>query len=57
MTNDEMKILLAVTTQDIIEFQKVLREKIKRSFSDKEVSALLVVATTDNKTISKHAEI
>ena len=54
-TNDEMNILLVVTTQDILEFQKVSREQIKPSFSDKEVSTLLIVATTDKKTISKHA--
>ena len=46
-----------VTTQDVLEFQKVPREQIKTSLVDKEVSTLLVVATTDKKTISKHAEI
>ena len=56
-TNDEMNILLVVTTQDILEFQKVPREQIKTSLSDKEVSILLVVATTYKKTISKHAKI
>ena len=52
-----MKILLVVTTQDVLEFQKVLREQIKTSLSDKEVSTILVVATIDKKTISKHVEI
>ena len=55
-TNDEMNILLVVTTQDVLEFQKVPREQINSSLSDKEVSTLLVVATTDKITISKHAK-
>ena len=54
-TNDEMNILWVVTTQDILEFQKFPREQIKTSLSDKEVSTLLIVATIDKKTISKHA--
>ena len=57
VTIDEMNILLVVTTQDILEFQKVPREQIKTSLSDKEVSTLLVNATTYRKTISKHVEI
>ena len=56
-TNDEMNILLIVTTQDILEFQKVPKEQINTSLSDKEISTLLVVSTTNKKTISKHAEI
>ena len=43
MTNDEMNILLVVTTQDVLEFHKVPREQIKTSLSEKEVT--------------KHAEI
>ena len=50
-----MNILLVVTTQDVLEFQKVPREQINTSLSDKKVSTLLVVATTNKKTISKHA--
>ena len=34
-TNDELNILLVVTTQDVLEFQKVPREQIKTSFSNK----------------------
>ena len=57
VTNDEMDILLVVATQDVLEFQKAPREQIKTSLLDKEVGTLLVVSTTDKKTISKHAEI
>ena len=57
VTNDELNILLVVTTQDVLEFQKVPKEQIKTSLSDKKVSTILVVTTTDKKTVSKHAEI
>ena len=53
--NDEVNILLVVTTQDVLEFQKVPIEQIKTSLSDKEVSTMLVVSTTYKKTILKHA--
>ena len=36
-TNDEMSILLVVTTQDVLEFQKVPKIQIKTSLSDKKV--------------------
>ena len=52
-----MNILLVVTTQDVLEIQKVPREQIKTGLSKKELSTILVVATIDKKTISKHAEI
>ena len=52
-----MNIPFVVTTQDVLEFEKVRREQIKTSLADKEVSTLLVVATIDKKNISKHAEI
>ena len=54
-----MNILLVVTAQDVLEYkyQKVPREQVKISLSDKEVSTLLVVVATYKKTISKHAEI
>ena len=54
-----MNILPVAATQDVVEsqYQKVPREKLKISSLDKEVSTLLVVSTTGNKTISKHTEI
>ena len=54
-----MNILPVTITQDVLEcqYQKVPREKLNTSSSDKEVSTLLVVAATDKTTISKHAEI
>ena len=54
-----MNILPVVATQDVLEsqYQKVPREQLKISLSYKEVTTLLVVSYTDNKTISKHAEI
>ena len=54
-----MDILPVAATQDILEsqYQKVPREQLKISSSDKEVSTLLVVSTTNKKTISKHVEI
>ena len=57
--NDEMNILLIVATQDVLEsqYQKVPWEQLKTSSSNKEVTTLLVVASTDKKTISKHVEI
>ena len=59
MANEEMIILPVVVTQDVLEYQhqKVPREQLNTRSSDKEVSPLLVVATADKKTISKHAEI
>ena len=57
VTNYEMNILLVVTTQDILGFQKVPKEQINTSLSDKELSTLLVVSITYKKTISKHVEI
>ena len=56
-TNEEMIILPVVITQDVLEsqHQKVPLEQLNISSSDKEVSTLLVVATTYKKTISKHA--
>ena len=56
-TNEEINTPLVAATQDVIEFQyqKVPREQLNISSPDKEVSTLLVVVTTNKKTISKHA--
>ena len=54
-----MNILPVVVTQDVLksQHQKVPWEHLKPSSSNKELSTLLVVATIDKKTISKHAEL
>ena len=62
MTNEEMNVLPVVITQDVLDVleyqhQKVPREQLKSSTLDKEVSTLLVLAATNKKIISKHAEI
>ena len=54
-----MNILPVVITQDVLEsqHQKVPWEQLNPKSSDKEVITLLVFATTNEKTISKHVEI
>ena len=52
-------MLPVVANQDVVEsqYRKVPRDQLNISLSDKEVSTLLVVSTTDKKTISNHVEI
>ena len=54
-----MNILPVAATQGALEYQyqKVPREKLNIISSYKEVSTLLIVSATNNKTLSKHAEI